>query len=50
MTAGRGIVHAEMPYFDPVNPSPASGLQLWTDLPEANKFSDPSYQERKSTE
>jgi redox-sensitive bicupin YhaK (pirin superfamily) len=48
MSAGRGIMHAEMPIHrdekgnklaDPV------GLQLWLDLPEKNKKDPPTYQE-----
>ena len=41
MTAGRGILHAEMP----VNSDQASGLQLWINLPKAQKMCTPSYQE-----
>lgn len=53
MTAGKGIVHAEMPYFDDPNPEtaiPAQGIQLWVDLPEDKKFCEPSYQEKKAAE
>ncbi|CAG8447857.1 3059_t:CDS:2 [Ambispora gerdemannii] len=39
MTAGRGIVHAEMPA-----PS-ASALQLWVNLPSTEKMCKPAYQE-----
>lgn len=42
MTAGRGIVHAEMPAsFDEA----ALGFQLWINLHAANKFCEPGYQE-----
>jgi redox-sensitive bicupin YhaK (pirin superfamily) len=41
MTAGKGIVHAEMPFGD----EPARGLQLWVNLPKADKLSEPRYQE-----
>ncbi|EPZ32561.1 RmlC-like jelly roll fold domain-containing protein [Rozella allomycis CSF55] len=41
MTAGRGIVHAEMPSGYGVN----KGLQLWVNLSETNKLVEPSYQE-----
>jgi len=42
MTAGRGIVHAEMPAsFD----EPARGFALWINLPAVHKFCDPQYQE-----
>ncbi|WRT63677.1 uncharacterized protein IL334_000600 [Kwoniella shivajii] len=50
MTAGRGIMHSEMPYFDP-DPSKAVnsvGMQLWIDLPSDQKFIEPSYQEKKA--
>ncbi|KAK0552385.1 RNA pol II transcription cofactor [Tilletia horrida] len=52
MTAARGIVHAEMPrHFDENGkrlPDPI-GLQLWLDLPAANKFDEPDYQELKGS-
>ena len=41
MTAGRGIVHCEMPYGDQVG----HGLQLWINLSHENKMVEPSYQE-----
>ncbi|RKO88569.1 RmlC-like cupin domain-containing protein [Blyttiomyces helicus] len=41
MTAGRGIVHAEMPLGD----TPARGLQLWVNLPRSAKMIPPHYQE-----
>lgn len=41
MTAGRGIVHAEMPEGDQVN----VGMQLWVNLHSSNKMCDPSYQD-----
>ncbi|ORY34335.1 RmlC-like cupin domain-containing protein [Naematelia encephala] len=50
MTAGRGIMHSEMPYWDP-DPEKAvdpEGLQLWVDLPADKKFIEPSYQEKKA--
>ena len=44
MTAGKGIVHAEMPAsFD----EPAYGFQLWLNLDRTNKFCEPRYQEFK---
>ncbi|TNV76904.1 hypothetical protein FGO68_gene4493 [Halteria grandinella] len=47
MTAGRGIVHSEMPMsFD----EEASGFQLWVNLNKANKMCAPRYQEIKSAE
>ncbi|KAK9476356.1 RmlC-like cupin domain-containing protein [Lipomyces japonicus] len=49
MTAGRGIMHAEMPR--PQNDgSPVVGLQLWVDLPENLKDSEPRYRDLRSTE
>jgi len=44
MTAGRGIIHAEMPVHAPGAPDPR-GLQLWIDLPKQFKMVEPSYQE-----
>ena len=41
MTAGRGIIHAEMP----VSAAPATGLQLWVNLPRRDKMCPPRYQE-----
>ena len=41
MTAGRGIVHAEMPASADVS----HGLQLWVNLPKKDKFVSPRYQE-----
>ncbi|KAG0027541.1 hypothetical protein BGZ81_005500 [Podila clonocystis] len=54
MTAGRGIVHAEMPYF-PENEtlgkkkgsSSIWGLQLWVNLPKKHKLCKPQYQDLK---
>ena len=34
MTAGRGIVHSEMP----AGPGTSKGLQLWVNLSSANKM------------
>ena len=41
MSAGKGIVHSEMP----VSEEEAHGLQLWINLPKHAKMTDPSYQE-----
>ncbi|KAL2911611.1 RNA pol II transcription cofactor [Polyrhizophydium stewartii] len=41
MTAGKGIVHAEMPLGSTV----ATGLQLWVNLPSSAKMMPPRYQE-----
>ncbi|XP_047435682.1 pirin [Mugil cephalus] len=46
MTAGRGVVHAEMP----VSEETAMGLQLWVNLPKRDKMIEPAYQELKSSE
>ena len=43
MTAGRGIVHAEMPFSQET----CTGLQLWVNLPEKAKMMKPHYQEVK---
>jgi hypothetical protein len=42
MTAGRGIVHSEMP--EPVE-GRMRGFQLWVNLPRANKWDPPRYQD-----
>jgi len=45
MTAGRGIVHAEMPAsYD----EPSVGFQLWLNLKSTEKMQPPSYQELKA--
>ncbi|KAI9190015.1 RNA pol II transcription cofactor [Blastocladiella emersonii ATCC 22665] len=41
MTAGRGIVHAEVP----TGKTTATGLQLWVNLPASEKMCEPRYQE-----
>lgn len=41
MTAGRGIVHCEMPGDKEV----AQGLQLWVNLKKSDKMVEPAYQE-----
>lgn len=41
MTAGRGIVHSEMPCGEP----PGKGLQLWVNLKAKDKMTTPEYQE-----
>jgi redox-sensitive bicupin YhaK (pirin superfamily) len=57
MTAGRGIVHSEMPVFPTDGDEEdqegggeraltrAHGLQLWINLPKEHKMCDPQYQE-----
>lgn len=41
MTAGRGIVHCEMPH----GTEQAHGLQLWVNLASKDKMTAPAYQE-----
>ena len=41
MTAGRGILHCEMPEGDGIG----HGLQLWVNLSKQNKMVEPAYQE-----
>ena len=44
MTAGKGIVHAEMfPLLDAKAPNPTELMQIWINLPRANKFADPYF-------
>jgi redox-sensitive bicupin YhaK (pirin superfamily) len=44
LTAGRGIVHAEMfPLLDRVGPNPLELFQIWLNLPAADKFVDPYF-------
>jgi len=45
MTAGRGILHEEMPQ---VHPGGIAGFQLWVNLPQKLKMSPPRYQEIRS--
>ena len=42
MTAGRGLVHSEMPEQEAGR---MRGFQLWVNLPASAKMSDPKYQE-----
>ncbi|KAJ3179150.1 hypothetical protein HDU87_003108 [Geranomyces variabilis] len=48
MTAGRGILHAEMP--NPASSETAHGLQLWVNLPAKDKMCAPTYQELPNTD
>jgi redox-sensitive bicupin YhaK (pirin superfamily) len=48
MTAGRGIIHQEMPHGD--SQGRMHGFQLWANLPAALKMTAPRYQEVKSGE
>ncbi|KAI9218915.1 RmlC-like cupin domain-containing protein, partial [Blastocladiella britannica] len=45
MTAGRGIVHAEVPIADE-----NQGLQLWVNLPAKHKMMEPRYQELRGVD
>ncbi|TGZ82981.1 hypothetical protein EX30DRAFT_354251 [Ascodesmis nigricans] len=49
MTAGRGIVHAEMPGKNEGG-SPNVGLQLWVDLPKDLKYCEPRYRDLRAAE
>jgi hypothetical protein len=47
MTAGKGIIHSEMPEQDK---GLLSGLQLWVNLPRSKKMTEPRYQEYSGDE
>jgi len=49
MTAGRGIVHAEMPREN-ADGSATVGMQLWVDLPQKLKMCEPRYRDLKAAE
>ncbi|KAL8802389.1 MAG: hypothetical protein Q9200_006599 [Gallowayella weberi] len=49
MTAGRGIMHSEMPRANE-DGSPAVGMQLWVDLPEKLKSVEPRYRDLRAKE
>lgn len=49
MTAGRGIVHSEMPAQN-TDGSANTGLQLWVDLPRALKKCEPRYRDLRANE
>lgn len=49
MTAGRGIVHAEMPH-DNGDGSSNIGMQLWVDLPKDLKNCEPRYRDVRAAE
>ncbi|KAF2009894.1 pirin-like protein-like protein Prn3 [Aaosphaeria arxii CBS 175.79] len=49
MTAGRGIVHAEMPRQNE-DGTPNVGMQLWVDLPKELKFCEPRYRDLRAKE
>jgi len=47
MSAGRGIMHEEMPQ---VRPEGVAGFQLWVNLPKTQKMSAPRYQNIHASE
>ena len=49
MTAGKGIMHAEMPR-DMGDGSPDVGMQLWVDLPKHLKSVEPRYRDLRAKE
>ena len=49
MTAGRGIVHAEMPHDDGKGTANV-GMQLWVDLPKDLKACEPRYRALRAAE
>ncbi|KAH7384601.1 RmlC-like cupin domain-containing protein [Pyrenochaeta sp. MPI-SDFR-AT-0127] len=49
MTAGRGIMHSEMPRRGTAG-EPNIGLQLWVDLPRELKYCEPRYRDLRSKE
>ncbi|CAH8325195.1 unnamed protein product [Eruca vesicaria subsp. sativa] len=48
MTAGKGIVHSEMPSSNATGTTHNKGLQLWINLSSKHKLIMPSYQEIES--
>lgn len=48
MTAGRGIIHQEMPKGDPAGRM--HGFQLWANLPSSLKMTAPRYQDVKAAD
>lgn len=50
MTAGKGIMHAEIPRPPPSPPNAAAtGIQLWVDLPADLKKIEPNYKDIRSS-
>ncbi len=44
LTAGKGIVHAEMfPLVSPTEPNPAELFQIWLNLPQKSKMVEPHF-------
>lgn len=50
MTAGRGIMHAEMPSLSTPDGEPNVGMQLWVDLPLDLKNCEPRYRDLRASE
>ncbi|KAF3766279.1 hypothetical protein M406DRAFT_257621 [Cryphonectria parasitica EP155] len=50
MTAGRGIVHSEMPAPESPDGEANTGLQLWVDLPRELKKCEPRYRDLRAAE
>jgi len=50
MTAGKGIVHAEMPGSMPADGGYNVGMQLWVDLPKQLKYCEPRYRDLRAEE
>ncbi|ODV85685.1 hypothetical protein CANARDRAFT_27788 [[Candida] arabinofermentans NRRL YB-2248] len=48
MTAGKGVVHSEMPFSE--DGSSIEGMQLWVDLPEELKDCAPRYRDLRAQE
>ncbi len=46
MTAGRGIIHSEMPEQEDGR---LEGFQLWVNLPASHKMTEPTYQEHNAS-
>lgn len=49
MTAGKGIMHAEMPRHEPGGEATV-GMQLWVDLPKHLKSCEPRYRDLRAKE
>lgn len=50
MTAGKGIIHSELPQDDFLKTGGVShGFQIWVNLPAKNKMMEPRYQDIEST-
>lgn len=50
MTAGKGVVHSEIPVKMSTNDRPAQGMQLWVALPEKLINCEPRYRDLRSEE